>query len=83
MLKWVATIKSNIDKETELVIESNTLKKLGYAIKIQSNMDISLTTLQNIYWGRAPALAKTINITKRYSSVAKLPTANTTSVGVG
>ena len=83
MLKWVATIKSNIDKETELVIESNTLKKLGYAIKIQSNMDISLTTLQNIYWGRAPALAKTINITKRYSSITKLPTANTTSVGVG
>ena len=76
MLKWVATIKSNIDKD-------KTLKKLGYAIKIQSNMDISLTTLQNIYWGRAPALAKTINITKRYSSVAKLPTANTTSVGVG
>ena len=83
MLKWVATIKSNIDKDMELVIESNTLKNLGHGIRIKSNMDLSLTTLQNIYWGRAPALSKTINITKRYSSVSKLLTANTTTIGVG
>ena len=82
MLKWVATIKSNIDKDMELVIESNTLKNLGHGIRIKSNMDLSLTTLQNIYWGRAPALGKNITIIKRYSSITKLPPAYTTAIGV-
>lgn len=83
MLKWVATIKSNIDKNAELVVEANNIRNLATAINEKSNMAISITTLHNIYWGRCPALSKQVSIVKRYSSLTKLSTTITTSVGFG
>ena len=66
-MKWIATIKNNIIKDEELIIEATNIKKLVENINKQSNLNINQTTIQNIYWGRANNWAKQIQITKAFS----------------
>tara|TARA_R100000541_G_scaffold54591_1_gene63130 strand:- start:390 stop:593 length:204 start_codon:yes stop_codon:yes gene_type:complete len=66
-MKWIATITNNILKDKELIVEATTIKNLVERINKESNLNISQTTIQNIYWGRANNWSKTVKITKGFS----------------